>query len=187
MTAELWPAPVASSPVDATVSVPGSKSITNRALVLAALADGPSRIEGALRSRDTDLMTDALRAMGADITTDGDVHQVVPAPLHGADVACGLAGTVLRFLPAGAALATGEVRFTADEAAQKRPMGTTLSSLTDLGATVTGSGRADTPLPFTVSGTGTVRGGEVRVDASALPSSCRACCLPAPGSTRASP
>ena len=167
MTAELWPAPVASSPVDATVSVPGSKSITNRALVLAALADGPSRIEGALRSRDTDLMTDALRAMGADITTDGDVHQVVPAPLHGADVACGLAGTVLRFLPAVAALATGEVRFTADEAAQKRPMDTTLSSLTDLGATVTGSGRADTPLPFTVSGTGTVRGGEVRVDASA--------------------
>ena len=167
MTAELWPAPVASSPVDATVSVPGSKSITNRALVLAALADGPSRIDGALRSRDTDLMADALRAMGVSITVDGDHLEVVPGPLHGAEVACGLAGTVLRFLPAVAALATGDVRFTADEAAQKRPMGTTLSSLTDLGATVAGSGREDTPLPFTVSGTGSVRGGEVRVDASA--------------------
>lgn len=187
MTAELWPAPVASSPVDATVSVPGSKSITNRALVLAALADGPSRIEGALRSRDTDLMTDALRAMGADITTDGDVHQVVPAPLHGADVACGLAGTVLRFLPAVAALATGEVRFTADEAAQKRPMDTTLSSLTDLGATVTGSGRADTPCRSPCPAQArcaVVKSGWTR---RPRPSSSRACCLPAPGSTRASP
>ncbi len=167
MTAELWPAPVASSPVDATVAVPGSKSITNRALVLAALADGPSTIEGALRSRDTDLMADALRAMGADITADGDLLHVVPGVLHGAEVECGLAGTVLRFLPAVAALASGEVLFTADDAAQKRPMGATLDSLRSLGATVTDSGHPDAPLPFRITGTGGLQGGEVHVDASA--------------------
>jgi 3-phosphoshikimate 1-carboxyvinyltransferase len=167
MTAELWPAPVASSPVDATVAVPGSKSITNRALVLAALADGPSTIEGALRSRDTDLMADALRAMGTNITADGDLLHVVPGVLHGAEVECGLAGTVLRFLPAVAALASGEVLFTADDAAQKRPMGATLDSLRSLGATVTDSGRPDAPLPFRITGTGGLQGGEVHVDASA--------------------
>lgn len=167
MTAELWPAPVASSPVDATVAVPGSKSITNRALVLAALADGPSTIEGALRSRDTDLMADALRAMGTDITADGDLLHVVPGVLHGAEVECGLAGTVLRFLPAVAALASGEVLFTADDAAQKRPMGATLDSLRSLGATVTDSGHPDAPLPFRITGTGGLQGGEVHVDASA--------------------
>ncbi|WP_145943305.1 3-phosphoshikimate 1-carboxyvinyltransferase [Corynebacterium glyciniphilum] len=167
MTAELWPAPVASSPVSATVSVPGSKSITNRALVLAALADGPSVIDGALRSRDTDLMADALRAMGASITVDGDTFTVIPGDLHGAELECGLAGTVLRFLPPVAALADGEVLFTADDAAQKRPMGGTLDSLDALGAHVTGSGDPERPLPFRVTGTGGLRGGEVHIDASA--------------------
>ncbi|MGJ0182407.1 3-phosphoshikimate 1-carboxyvinyltransferase [Corynebacterium glyciniphilum] len=167
MTAELWPAPVASSPVSATVPVPGSKSITNRALVLAALADGPSLIDGALRSRDTDLMADALRAMGASITVDGDTFTVVPGDLHGAEIECGLAGTVLRFLPPVAALADGEVLFTADDAAQKRPMGGTLDSLDALGARVTGSGDPERPLPFRVTGTGGLLGGEVHIDASA--------------------
>lgn len=167
MTAELWPAPVASSPVSATVSVPGSKSITNRALVLAALADAPSVIGGALRSRDTDLMADALRAMGASVTADGDTFTVVPGELHGAELACGLAGTVLRFLPPVAALADGEVLFTADDAAQKRPMGATLESLVALGADVTGSGDPARPLPFRVSGHGGLRGGVVEIDASA--------------------
>lgn len=167
MTAELWPAPVASSPVSATVSVPGSKSITNRALVLAALADAPSVIGGALRSRDTDLMADALRAMGASVTADGDTFTVVPGGLHGAELACGLAGTVLRFLPPVAALADGEVLFTADDAAQKRPMGATLESLVALGTDVTGSGDPARPLPFRVSGHGGLRGGVVEIDASA--------------------
>ncbi len=167
MTAELWPAPVASSPVSATVSVPGSKSITNRALVLAALAEGPSVVEGALRSRDTDLMADALNALGASVAVDGDTFTVTPGELHGAEIECGLAGTVLRFLPPVAALADGEVLFTADDAAQKRPMGGTLASLDALGARVTGSGDAGRPLPFRVTGTGGLRGGEVHIDASA--------------------
>lgn len=167
MTADLWPAPVASSPVSATVSVPGSKSITNRALVLAALAEGPSVVTGALRSRDTDLMADALRAMGATVTADGDTVTVVPGDLHGAELECGLAGTVLRFLPPVAALAHGEVLFTADDAAQKRPMGGTLDSLDTLGAVVTGSGDPQRPLPFRVTGRGGLRGGDVHIDASA--------------------
>jgi 3-phosphoshikimate 1-carboxyvinyltransferase len=153
--------------VNAEVSVPGSKSITNRALVLAALADGPGQIDGALDSRDTRLMADALATLGATMTWDGDSITVVPGPLHGGEVRCGLAGTVLRFLPAVATLADGEVVFTADEEARHRPMATTLDSLTALGADIVGSGDPDTPLPFRVVGHGGLRGGEVHIDASA--------------------
>jgi 3-phosphoshikimate 1-carboxyvinyltransferase len=155
------------APVNAEVSVPGSKSITNRALVLAALADGPGQIDGALDSRDTRLMADALATLGATMTWDGDSITVVPGPLHGGEVRCGLAGTVLRFLPAVATLADGEVVFTADEEARHRPMATTLDSLTALGADIVGSGDPDTPLPFRVVGHGGLRGGEVHIDASA--------------------
>ncbi|WP_297004291.1 3-phosphoshikimate 1-carboxyvinyltransferase [uncultured Corynebacterium sp.] len=167
MTATPWAAPFAPSPVTATVSVPGSKSITNRALLLSALADGPSEITGALRSRDTTLMADALRALGTTVVNDGDNITVTPGTLHGGEVQCGLAGTVLRFLPAVATLATGEVWFHGDREAQSRPMGTTLDSLRALGATVTESGDPDAPLPFAVIGHGRMPGGEVRIDASA--------------------
>lgn len=167
MSATPWAAPVAPSPVTATVSVPGSKSITNRALLLSALADGPSEITGALRSRDTLLMADALRTLGTTIVNDGDTVVVTPGDLHGGEVQCGLAGTVLRFLPAVAALADGEVWFHGDREAQSRPMGTTLSSLQALGAEIIGSGDGKAPLPFAVVGHGHVRGGEVHIDASA--------------------
>ncbi|MDN6814989.1 MAG: 3-phosphoshikimate 1-carboxyvinyltransferase, partial [Corynebacterium variabile] len=83
MTPTPWAAPVAPFPVTATVSVPGSKSITNRALLLSALADGPSEITGALQSRDTQLMADALRTMGTTVVTDGDNITVTPGYLHG--------------------------------------------------------------------------------------------------------
>lgn len=166
MTASPWAAPVAPSPVSATVSVPGSKSITNRALLLSALADGPSEITGALRSRDTRLMADALRALGATIVNDGDNVVVTPGPLHGGEIRCGLAGTVMRFLPPVATLASGEVWFDGDREAQARPMSTTLSSLEELGAEIVRSGDPDAPLPFGVIGHGGLRGGEVRIDAS---------------------
>ena len=111
-----WNAPVAAAPIDAEVTVPGSKSLTNRALVLAALADGPSRLTGTLRSRDTDLMIDALRALGARIEgphgplSSHDTELVItPGELRGTHVDCGLAGTVMRFVPPLAALATGTV------------------------------------------------------------------------------
>ena len=98
-----WPAPTARGPLSWTQHVPGSKSITNRAYILAALADYPSVIENVLHSRDTDLMAGALRTLGVRIRdTDGAVH-VEPGPLHGGEVECGLAGTVMRFVPPVAA------------------------------------------------------------------------------------
>ena len=103
-----WPAPVASRPVHATVTVPGSKSQTNRALVLAALAaaNGASTISGALRSRDTDLMIGALTTLGLQVAGDADELEVsgMIDPAADARIDCGLAGTVLRFVPPLAAL-----------------------------------------------------------------------------------
>jgi 3-phosphoshikimate 1-carboxyvinyltransferase len=143
------------------VTLPGSKSLTNRALVLAALSEGPSVVRGALRSRDTELMAAGLRARGATVDSTGADWAVTPGALHGGAVDCGLAGTVMRFLPAVAALADGPVAFDGDAHARVRPMGPVLEALRVLGVEVTGSA-----LPFTVHGTGRVRGGEVVLDAS---------------------
>ncbi|NEA24088.1 3-phosphoshikimate 1-carboxyvinyltransferase, partial [Actinomadura bangladeshensis] len=160
-----WSAPVAHAPVDATVPLPGSKSMTNRALVLAALAAGPGRVVRPLRSRDTDLMAAALRALGTGITEDGDDWAVVPGGLRGpASVDTGLAGTVMRFLPPVAALASGEVSVDGDPRARERPMGPIITALRALGAAIDDGGRG--ALPFTVRGTGSVNGGEVVIDAS---------------------
>jgi 3-phosphoshikimate 1-carboxyvinyltransferase len=140
--------------------------MTNRALVLGALADGPSRIEGGLLARDTKLMIAGLRALGTGISTDGPTWAVKPGPLAGpAHVNCGLAGTVMRFLPVVAALATGDVRFDGDPRARLRPIGVLLTALEELGIRVDDGGR--NALPFTVRGTGSVRGGSITVDASA--------------------
>jgi len=163
-----WPAPIAHEPVRAVVTVPGSKSLTNRALVLAGLSDGPSTITGALRARDTVLMGRGLAALGVGIDgldAPGPLH-VTPAPLHGpAHVDCGLAGTVMRFVPPVAALASGDVRFDGDPRARVRPMGVVVEALEALGVEVDDDARGT--LPFTVKGTGAVRGGEVTIDASA--------------------
>src|SRR4029453_18216118 len=118
----LWPAPVAHDPVDARIELPGSKSLTNRALVLAALAHGPSVVRRALRSRDTELMAAALTAMGTAVDTSTENWVVTPDTLHGGVVDCGLAGTVMRFAPPVAALADGAVSFDGDPHARTRPM-----------------------------------------------------------------
>ncbi|MGW4422264.1 3-phosphoshikimate 1-carboxyvinyltransferase [Streptosporangium sp. NPDC004631] len=165
MSVPLWPAPTATHPVHATVPLPGSKSVTNRALLLAALADGPGTVRRALRSRDSDLMAAALRALGATMTPSGESASgcdwaVTPGPVTGgAHIDVGLAGTVMRFVPPVAALADGEVSFDGDPHARRRPMGTILGALRALGAQVTGDA-----LPFTVRGP--LTGGEVRLDAS---------------------
>ncbi|MBK5249173.1 MAG: 3-phosphoshikimate 1-carboxyvinyltransferase [Actinomycetales bacterium] len=170
LRAEPWPAPCASAPLGAVVEVPGSKSLTNRALPLAALADAPTTIRGALRSRDTDLMIAALRALGTHIEEDdgGTTLRVRPAPLRGpAQIDCGLAGTVMRFVPPLAALADGPVRLDGDAGARVRPMAPMIRALEDLGVRVTTDGGATpTSLPFTVHGTGAISGSEVSVDAS---------------------
>jgi 3-phosphoshikimate 1-carboxyvinyltransferase len=151
--------------VHATVPLPGSKSLTNRLLVLAALADSPSRLVAPLRARDTELMAGALGALGVDVTAAGDEWLVVPAALHGGQVDTGLAGTVMRFVPPLAGLAAGDVHFDGDAYARERPMATLLDGLRQLGVDVDDGGRGR--LPFTVRGRGSVAGGRVQIDSSA--------------------
>ncbi len=162
---EFWSAPLAPGPLAHVLSVPGSKSMTNRAFILAALADAPSVLRGPLVSRDTDLMAGALRSMGVGVEADsaGDVH-ITPGPLHGTDVDCGLAGTVMRFIPPLAALADGPVRLDGDPQARQRPMGTILGALRGLGVSVEGDS-----LPCTIGAApsgGVPAGGTVVIDAS---------------------
>ncbi|MCK9894889.1 3-phosphoshikimate 1-carboxyvinyltransferase [Frankia sp. AgB32] len=160
-----WPAPTAQRPVTAVVPVPGAKSGTNRALVLAALATGPSRLRGALRSRDTLLMAGVLRSLGAAVDTDGPDWLVAPAGsptvTPGARADCGNAGTVARFTPALATLRAGEVVFDGDARMRDRPLTPLLDALRRLGADIDGD-----RMPFTVRGRGGLPGGEVTVDAS---------------------
>ncbi|WP_182111707.1 MULTISPECIES: 3-phosphoshikimate 1-carboxyvinyltransferase [unclassified Actinotalea] len=170
---ELWAAPTATGPLDALVDVPGSKSLMNRYLVLAALADGPGVLRGALASRDTLLMAAALEQLGARVQRDGTDWAVeplelgAPAPAPGGEpveVDCGLAGTVMRFLPPVAALTGRTVRFDGDAEARVRPMAPVLAALRALGARVDDGARGT--LPFTVTGGPAVTGGMVDVDAS---------------------
>lgn len=161
-----WQAPSTSTPVHATVAIPGSKSLTNRALVLAALAtpNGTSTVSGALRSRDTDLMIGALQTLGVAVDGAGSELTISGAisPPPDARVDCGLAGTVLRFLPPVAALGTRSVLFDGDEQARVRPIAPLLEALRGLGVDIDGDG-----LPFSVRGAGSVAGGTVQIDASA--------------------
>lgn len=180
---QVWHAPVApalsgGAPLDATVEVPGSKSLTNRYLVLAALADAPVTVRGGLVSRDSELMIAALRALGVGIDTGSDASPgradgawtVTPGPITGGvQIDCGLAGTVMRFVPPLALLAgiggdTRPITFDGDEGARVRPMGPLLDALRALGATVDDGGRGT--LPFTVTPAASVPS-VVDVDASA--------------------
>jgi 3-phosphoshikimate 1-carboxyvinyltransferase len=171
-----WAAPAAAGPVRARLAIPGSKSMTNRALVLAALADGPGTIAGPLHARDTLLMRAALTALGATITDNGqyDRGAAGPAPSWlvspgrpeaGASVDVGNAGTVLRFAPPVAALTSVRVEFHGDARAAQRPAGQVLAALRELGAVIDDGGRG--AIPFTVHGSGALPGGAVTLDASA--------------------
>jgi 3-phosphoshikimate 1-carboxyvinyltransferase len=161
-----WTAPTASGPVAATVRLPGSKSMTARALVLSALAAGPSTIDRPLRARDTTLMAAALRALGASLDTTSDERwSVEPGPLRGpAQIDVGLAGTIMRFAPPVAALAEGTVTFDGDPHARNRPLRPIVAALRALGADIDASPTGG--LPLTVRGTGLVEGGETVIDAS---------------------
>ena len=171
-----WSAPfrsgltAASKPISATVTIPGSKSATNRALILAALATTPSRIRKPLSSRDTDLMVKGLQSLGCKIeqirTDQGFDYQVIPGKLMGpAQIDVGNAGTVMRFLPPIAALATGLIYFDGDERSHQRPIAPVLSALEQLGVSVEHNNKYK--LPITINGAGKIKGGTVEIDASA--------------------
>lgn len=171
-----WSAPfrsgltAASKPISATVTIPGSKSATNRALILAALASTPSRIRKPLSSRDTDLMVKGLRSLGCKIksvkTDLGFDYQITPGKLSGpAQIDVGNAGTVMRFLPPLAALATGLIYFDGDERSHQRPIAPVLSALEQLGISIEHHGKYR--LPITINGAGKIKGGTVEIDASA--------------------
>ncbi|MEV1009685.1 3-phosphoshikimate 1-carboxyvinyltransferase [Streptomyces sp. NPDC049881] len=192
-TLALWPAPSAAGTIDATVTVPGSKSVTNRALVLAALAADSSWLRRPLRSRDTLLMADALRSLGIGIEETlssssavsglpsgrGESWRVIPAaPQAPAAVDVGNAGTVMRFLPPLAALAEGPVRFDGDPRSHVRPLHSLIDALRALGARIDDEGRGG--LPMTVHGAGSLDGGYVEVDASSSSQFISALLLSAP-------
>jgi 3-phosphoshikimate 1-carboxyvinyltransferase len=162
-----WTAPTATEPVRLTIRLPGSKSMTARALVLGAISDGPSTLSRPLRARDTELMAGGLRAMGVHVSTVDDDRWVVrPRTLQGpAHVDVGLAGTVMRFMPGIAGLADGPVTFDGDPHARTRPLRPLLDALRAIGVVIDAAPSGG--LPLTVHGAGKVAGGEVVLDASA--------------------
>ena len=167
----LWPAPFrGDKKVSARVVIPGSKSVTNRALILAAQAKSPSLLKRPLISRDTELMVAGLRAMGVgikDVQVDGDfAWEITPSPLRGpAKVDVGNAGTVMRFLPPLSALARGDISFDGDPRSYERPLGPVIAALEDLGIEIEHGGRYS--LPMVVKSKGEIPGGVLTIDASA--------------------
>lgn len=172
-----WAAPSATAAVRASVLLPGSKSITNRALILAALAGAPTVIAGPLRARDTELMAAAVQALGCAIEgNEPPSHDAVPAlaarewtvrPGSGevaGRIDVGNAGTVLRFAPPAAALADADTEFVGDPRASQRPVGQLLAGLRQAGVEIRDGGRG--AIPFIVAGHGKVRGGAISLDAS---------------------
>ncbi|MCF2705972.1 3-phosphoshikimate 1-carboxyvinyltransferase [Arcanobacterium haemolyticum] len=177
-----WASPYHPGPITTNIRIPGSKSLTNRYLVLAALGDQPSVIREPLVARDTVLMAKALEAMGMGMEFYDHELFIYPAPLHGATVEVGLAGTVMRFLPAVATLAEGPVHFDGDAGARVRPMDPVVQAIRQLGVDVTSATNADgqAVLPLTVHGRGHVDGGHLRIDASASSQFISALLLAAP-------
>jgi 3-phosphoshikimate 1-carboxyvinyltransferase len=176
---DLWDAPcVGDGSVVGRVDLPASKSLTNRLLVLAALADGPSVLYKPLVARDTSLMAGALRALGATIEETGGSWAVTPGPPATGEISidCGLAGTVMRFVPPLAALSQAVVTFDGDPRARERPMATTIESLRALGVKVDSNTET---LPFTVHGA-QITGCELSIDASASSQFVSALLLAAP-------
>jgi len=163
----LWAAPYrGNTPVSATLTIPGSKSVTNRALFLAALCDSPSILRRPLHSRDSALMIAGLKAIGVGIemAENGDLT-VTPGQLFGpAGVDVGNAGTVMRFLPPVAAMAKGIIHFDGDARSHERPLGPVIKALESLGVSIEHGSRYS--LPMTINANGQLRGGTVEVDAT---------------------
>ena len=166
-----WIAPfIDGTALDATITIPGSKSVTNRALILAAISQTPSRLRKPLSSRDTDLMVKALQSLGCKIekveTTEGFDYLITPAKLTGpAQIDVGNAGTVMRFLPPIAALANGLIHFDGDARSHERPLAPVIAALEQLGISIEHGNKYR--LPLTINGSGKIKGGVIEIDASA--------------------
>ena len=193
LTHPLWPAPFrGKSPVETVVTIPGSKSVTNRALILAAQASSPSIIRKPLISRDSELMSAGLVALGLTIESKSDSsgdYWVVTPPSSGhlqgpAKVDVGNAGTVMRFLPPLAALADGDISFDGDPRSYERPLGPVIKALEDLGIEIEHEGRYS--LPMVMKSRGVIPGGELTIDASASSQFLSALLLVAPSMTNGS-
>ena len=177
MAATNWPAPFrGKKPVDVRVVIPGSKSVTNRALILAAQAEGTSKLRRPLVSRDSELMMGGLKALGLSITesleeVNGEselIFNVTGGQLKGpAKIDVGNAGTVMRFLPPLAALATGVIEFDGDPRSHERPLGPVIKALEELGISIEHGGRYALPFKMENKSGGKIRGGEIEIDASA--------------------
>jgi 3-phosphoshikimate 1-carboxyvinyltransferase len=183
---ELWSAPFAPSvPLNASLSIPGSKSMMARALIRAALSNAPTLIKRPLVSRDSELMRDGLRVLGVGIEESSELWRITPAHLmpvgrstersdkegssalegsRSKEIDVGNAGTVMRFLPPVAALSHGEFRFDGDARSHERPLAPMIKALESLGVRIDHDGRY--ALPMTVYGSGRVQGGEIEIDAS---------------------
>ena len=164
---ELWPAPFRGrKPVSSRVTIPGSKSVTNRALILAAQATSASTLKKPLISRDSELMSAGLRALGISITEKNETWVVTPSQLRGpAQIGVGNAGTVMRFLPPLAALAHGDIEFDGDPRSYERPLGPVIKALEELGIEIDHGNRYS--LPMVVKAKGEIPGGNLTIDASA--------------------
>lgn len=172
-SSENWHAPFrGKQPVDVRVVIPGSKSVTNRALILAAQAEGISKLRRPLVSRDSELMVGGLKTLGLTITEsqeNGDlVYSVTGGKLRGpAKIDVGNAGTVMRFLPPLAALADGAISFDGDPRSHERPLGPVIKALEELGIAIEHGSRYALPLTLENKDGGKIRGGEIEIDASA--------------------
>jgi 3-phosphoshikimate 1-carboxyvinyltransferase len=174
------------SPLDASIELPGSKSITNRALILAALAQGETKLEGALFSRDTRIMLAALKTLGFQVHTNEVAHSITvkgeagKIPVKNAELHIGNAGTAARFLTAFLALAEGGTySLDGDPAMRERPMSGLLDALIALNAAEFEFHGEPGHFPFTLKAKG-YKGGSVEVDASSSSQILSALLLSAP-------
>ncbi|MFZ9701949.1 MAG: 3-phosphoshikimate 1-carboxyvinyltransferase [Candidatus Nanopelagicales bacterium] len=161
-----WHAPTINGAINSTLEIPGSKSATNRAFVLAALGDKNSVIANPLFARDTNLMLEALEKLGCNVVKKLNSVEISPMKKDHSEISIdvGLAGTVMRFVPPLAALSSGTSHFDGDERARNRPMKTLIESLKKLNVKVIDNHQGK--LPFSIISDGQITGGEIEIDAS---------------------
>lgn len=160
-------APLCLKPIKATITIPGSKSLTNRALILAALAHGESHLCNIQLSDDSDTLIKALASLGISIRVDKKTNSCIIQgsdgnfPKKQAHIWCQDAGTIARFLLAACAIMTGEYHFDATQRLRERPLAPLLNALSQQGATITSTQH----MPLTIQGAQPL-GGHITLDAS---------------------